>query len=275
MYSCARTFIITFLYYFTFKENTRWHDASSQHRDMTAHKRMYNPDRLNHTDNSNSYSITPHTVSSSHIFPLTDRWSPLLSPPTLPPAIKVNQLGLPSTTNTCMFSEWRLEEAHEVLAWKVLNRKLGGRKARGKKKLIGNQQTLTPPLYQRIFHKHIRDESPTCMMFSPPTSPSIFPAYCPGQSKRCTSKVSSQWRGFSFFISNRRALLSPHTKCNAVGPSFISLRGEKPEQGTTESGFRIQVWKRAAVVWMRVYVPLCFKWALSVTQSRAWILGQP
>lgn len=146
VYSCVHTFIIMFLYYFTFKENTRWHDASSQRRDMTAHKRMCNPDRLNHTDNSNnSYSITPHTVSSSHIFPLTDRSSPLLSPPTLPPAIKVNQLGLPSTTNTCMFSEWRLEEAHEVLAWKVLNRKLGGRKARGKKKLIGNQQTLIPP----------------------------------------------------------------------------------------------------------------------------------
>lgn len=144
------------------------------------------------------------------------------------------------------------------------------------KKLIGNRQTSPPPrlFYQRIFHKHIRDESPTCMMFSPPTSPSISAANCPGQSKRCTSKVSSQWRGFCFFISNRRAFLCSHTKCNAVGPSFISLRGEKPEQGTTESGFRIQVWKRAAVVWMRVYVLLCFKWALSVTQSRTRILGQ-
>lgn len=160
--------------------------------------------------------------------------------------------------------EWL--EAHKVLACKVLNRKLGGKK---RQKAHWESADVLSPFYQRIFHKHIRDESPTCMMFSPPTSPSIFPANCPGQSKRCTSKVSSQWRGFFFFISNRQALLSPHTKCNAVGPSFISLRWEKPEQGTTESGFRIQVWKRAAVVWMRVYVLLCFKWALSVTQSRA------
>lgn len=122
--------------------------------------------------------------------------------------------------------EWL--EAHKALACKVLKRKLG---EKSNKKLIGNQQTLFLPFYQRIFHKHIRDESPTCMMFSPPTLPSIFPANCPGQSKRCTSKVSSQWRGFSFFISNRRALLFPHTKCNAVGPSFISLRGENLSRG--------------------------------------------
>lgn len=130
----------------------------------------------------------------------------------------------------------------------------------------GQQSSRRSPLfYQRIFHKHIRDKSPTCMMFSPPTLPSVFPANCPGQSRKCTSKVSSQWRGFSFFISNRQALLAPHTKCNALGPSIISLRGEKPEQGTTESGFRIKVWKRAAVVWMKVYVLLCFKWTLSLS----------
>lgn len=124
-----------------------------------------------------------------------------------------------------LYVEWL--EAHKAFACKALNQKLG---EESNKKLIGNQQTFFPPFYQRIFHKH-RDKSPTCMMFSPPTLPSIFPAKCSGQSKRCTSKVSSQWRGFSLFISNRRALLSPHTKCIAVGPSFISLRREKTWAG--------------------------------------------
>lgn len=115
-------------------------------------------------------------------------------------------------------------EAYKVLACKVLNWKL---REKSDKKLIGNQQTSFPPFYQRIFHKHIRDESPTCMMFSPPTLLSIFPANCPGQSKRCTSKVSSQWRGFfSFFPFS---LLTP----NAMqwGPALFPSVGKNLSRG--------------------------------------------
>lgn len=131
---------------------------------------------------------------------------------------------VPSGANAHVCFASGASEAHEVL------------NQQRDKPLIGNQQTFFPP-----FHRHIRDESPTCMMLSPPASPSIFPADCPGQSRTCTSEVSSRWRGCSVFISDRRALLSPRTKRTAAGPSFISLRWEKPEQGTTESGFRIQV----------------------------------
>lgn len=110
-------------------------------------------------------------------------------------------------------------------------------------------------------------------MFSPPTLPSIFPANCQDKNKMSSSKVSSQRSVFFpphlYYYSNRRALLSPLHQMQCSGAQLYFPPWGKPEQGTTESSFRIKVWKRAAVEWMRVHVLLCFKWALSVTQFGA------
>lgn len=87
--------------------------------------------------------------------------------------------------------------------------------------------------YQRIFHNHIRDKSPTCTMFSPPTFPSIFPANCQDKTKWAPLRCPLSGVFFSIFIIIQTGELfsPPYTKCNAVGPSFISLHGENLSRG--------------------------------------------
>lgn len=135
---------------------------------------------------------------------------------TPPSSKKINQLGLPSTTNTCICLVSGAVGGRQGECLQGAKSETGGGGAT--KSSLGISRRSFPPFYQRIFHKHIRDEAPTCMMFSPPTSPSIFPANCPGQSKRCTSKVSSQWRAFFllYFKQASPSLPSHQMQCSGA-----------------------------------------------------------
>jgi len=118
---------------------------------------------------------------------------------------------------------------------------------------------------QRIFHKHERDTNRPpawyfpllfCLPFFKPTGLNK----AKGAPLRCT--LSGEVFPSLFRTGEPFSPLTP----NAMqwGPAlFPSVGKNLSREQQNKSGLRMQVLKRAAVVWMRLYLLLCFKWALS------------